>query len=149
MYLVVFGLSAMLLTGVQLFITRTYPGKAIRAAAQDPGTAQVMGINVKAVYALTYAIAAAIAALGGTLIGMIYSFVPSSGLVWLLKGFVIVVLGGMGSIVGTLLGGFVLGLAEGIGATVFGTGYRDMIGLLIFLMVLVVRPTGLFGRAGS
>lgn len=149
MYLVAFGFSMVLIVGIQLFITRTYPGKAIRAATQDPQTAQVMGINVKSVYALTYAIGASTAALGGALVGMTFSFIPASGLPWLLKGFVIVVLGGMGSIVGTLVGGLLLGTAEGVGAAVVGTGYRDMIGLLIFMVVLVARPKGLFGRASS
>jgi branched-chain amino acid transport system permease protein len=148
-YLVSFGLSLVLIAGIHLFMTRTYPGKAIRAATQDPETARVMGVNVKWVYALTYAIGAATTALGGTLIGMTFSFVPASGLAWLLKGFVIVVLGGMGSVVGTLAGGFLLGTAEGVGAAIVGTGYRDMIGLIIFLVVLVVRPTGLFGQGGS
>jgi len=147
MYLISFGVSLLLIAAVHLFMTRTFLGKAIRAATQDPDTAQVMGINVRRVYAFTYALAAAIAALGGTLIGMTFSFVPSSGLSWLLKGFVIVVLGGMGSIVGTLAGALLLGLAEGIGAAIMGTGYRDLIGLVIVLVVLVARPTGLFGRA--
>lgn len=149
MYLVAFGLSIVLITGIQIFITRTYPGKAIRASTQDPQTAQVMGINVKYVYALTYAIGASTAALGGALVGMTFSFIPAGGLPWLLKGFVIVVLGGMGSIVGTLAGGLLLGTAEGVGAAVVGTGYRDMIGLLIFMVILVARPKGLFGKAGS
>jgi branched-chain amino acid transport system permease protein len=147
MYLISFGLSLVLIAGVHLFMTRTYLGKAIRAATQDPETAQVMGVNVKRVYAFTYALAAAIAALGGTLIGMTFSFVPSSGLSWLLKGFVIVVLGGMGSIVGTLAAALLLGVVEGIGAATMGIGYRDLIGLVIILVVLVARPTGLFGRA--
>jgi branched-chain amino acid transport system permease protein len=149
MYLIAFGLAVVLIAGVHIFITRTYPGKAIRAATQDPDTAQVMGINVKLVYALTYGIGASTAALGGTLIGMTFSFLPASGLPWLLKGIVVVVLGGMGSIVGTLLGGLILGAAEGIGAAIVGTGYRDMIGLLIFLAILIFRPRGLFGQAGS
>lgn len=114
-----------LITGVHLFITRTFIGKAIRAATQDPATAQVMGVNVRKVYALTFAIAAATAALGGTLIGMTFSFFPTSGLSWLLKGFVIVALGGMGSIVGMVAGAFLLGTAEGIGPAIVGTGYRD------------------------
>ena len=149
MYLIAFGLSIVLIAGVQIFITRTYPGKAIRAATQDPQTAQVMGINIMSVYALTYAIGASTAALGGTLIGMTFSFFPAYGLSWLLKGVVVVVLGGMGSIVGTLAGGLILGTAEGVGAAIVGTGYRDMIGLLIFLVILVFRPRGLFGRAGA
>ena len=148
MYLISFGLSFVLIAGVHFFMTRTYLGKSIRAATQDPNTAQVMGINVKRVYAFTYALAAAIAALGGTLIGMTFSFVPTSGLSWLLKGFVIVVLGGMGSIVGTLAGALLLGLVEGVGAAIMGTGYRDLIGLVIVLVVLIARPKGLFGRTG-
>lgn len=149
MYIIAFGLSIVLITGVHIFMTHTYPGKAIRAATQDPETAQVMGINVKSIYALTYAIGASTAALGGTLIGMTFSFLPASGMAWLLKGVVVVVLGGMGSILGTLAGGLILGTAEGIGAAIVGTGYRDMIGLLIFLVILVFRPRGLFGRSGS
>jgi branched-chain amino acid transport system permease protein len=149
MYLMAFCLSIVLLAGIQFFITRSYLGKAIRAATQDPETAQVMGINVKSVYLLTYAIGASTAALGGTLIGMTFSFVPAGGLAWLLKGFVVVVLGGMGSIAGTLVGGLILGTAEGVGAAIAGTGYRDMVGYLIFLAFLFVRPRGLFGRAGS
>jgi len=106
-------------------------------------------VDVKRIYALTYAVGACTAAMGGTLIGMTFSFIPASGLPWLLKGFVVVVLGGMGSIGGTLAGGLLLGTAEGFGAAIVGTGYRDMIGYLIFLAVLVLRPRGLFGRAGS
>lgn len=149
MYVVAFGLSFLLILAMQLFLTRSFAGKAIRAATQDPQTAQAMGINVQATYALTYALGACTAALGGALIGMIFSFIPASGLPWLLKGFVVVVLGGMGSIGGTLAGGLLLGTAEGIGAAIVGTGYRDMIGYLLFLAVLVVRPRGLFGRAGT
>ncbi|HLI88739.1 MAG TPA: branched-chain amino acid ABC transporter permease [Ktedonobacteraceae bacterium] len=147
LYLVAFVLAFVLIGGIQFLLSHSYIGKAIRAASQDARTAQVMGINPEAVYALTYAIGAATAALGGTLIGMSFSFVPTSGLTWLLKGFVVVVLGGMGSIVGMLGGGLILGVAEGVGAAITGTGYRDMIGLLIFLAVLVIRPRGLFGRS--
>lgn len=146
LYLLAFVLAFVLIGGIQLFLNRTCMGKAIRAASQDARTAQVMGINPESIYALTYGIGAATAALGGTLIGMTFSFVPTSGLTWLLKGFVVVVLGGMGSIVGMLGGGLILGVAEGAGAAIAGTGYRDMIGFLIFLIVLVIRPRGLFGR---
>lgn len=148
-YLLSFGLALLLILGVHLFVNRTYLGKAIRAATQDPQTAAVMGINVNRVYAITYGLGAMTAALGGVLIGMTFSFTPTSGFPWLLKSFVVVVLGGMGSIVGTLAGGLLLGTAEGIGAAVVGTGYRDMIGFIIFLVVLIFRPRGLFGRIGT
>ena len=124
-------------------------GKAIRAATQDPTTAGVLGVNVNQIYAITYGIGACTAALGGLLIGLTFSFVPTSGFPWLLKSFVVVVLGGMGSIGGSLAGGLLLGLSEGIGGAFLGTGYRDMVGYLIFLLVLLVRPRGLFGRVGS
>ena len=148
MYLIAFVLAIILIAAVQLFISHSYLGKAIRAATQDPSTAQVMGINPRTIYTFTYGIGAAIATLGGTLIGLIFSFTPTSGLTWLLKGFVVVVMGGMGSIVGILAAGGILGIAEGIGGAIAGTGYRDMIGFLIFLIVLVFWPRGLFGKIG-
>jgi branched-chain amino acid transport system permease protein len=148
MYLIAFVLAIILIAAVQLFISHSYLGKAIRAATQDPSTAQVMGINPRTIYTFTYGIGAAIATLGGTLIGLIFSFTPTSGLTWLLKGFVVVVMGGMGSIVGILAAGGILGIAEGIGGAIVGTGYRDMIGFLIFLIVLVFWPRGLFGKIG-
>lgn len=147
LYVIAFVLAIVLIGGMHMFVTRSYLGKAIRASAQDASTAQVMGINPERIYAITYAIGASTAALGGTLIGMTFSFVPTSGLTWLLKGFVVVVLGGMGSIVGMLGAGFILGVAEGIGGAIAGTGYRDMIGFLIFIIVLILRPRGLFGRS--
>ncbi len=149
LYIMSFFAGIVVTVGIHLFITRTYTGRAIRAATQDAATAMTMGINVNNIYAITAAIGAATAALGGTLIGMTFSFTPTTGFPWLLKGFVVVVLGGMGNIIGTLAGGLILGLSEGIGAAFVGTGYRDMIGYIIFLLVLMFRPTGLFGHKGS
>lgn len=146
MLLVAFAAALLLVLGLHLFLQRTMTGKAIRAAAQSPQTAEVMGINVKRIYALTYGIGAAIAAVGGLLVGMVFSFVPSGGVLYLLKGFIVVVLGGMGSVGGTLAGGLVLGLSESLGAKAFGTGYKDLVALLVFLLVLTLRPQGLFGR---
>jgi branched-chain amino acid transport system permease protein len=146
LYVLAFVLAVVLIMGMHFFVKYSYMGKAIRAAAQDVQTAQVMGINPQRIYALTYAIGAGTASLGGALIGMTFSFVPTSGLTWLLKGFIVVVLGGMGSIGGMLAAGLTLGAAEGIGGAIVGTGYRDMISFLIFLIVLILRPRGLFGR---
>ena len=148
MYVISFGVSIALIGGIHVFMTNTFLGKAIRAVTQDHETALTRGINVKSVYVLTCAIGAATAALGGALIGMTFSFSPSGGLPWLLKGFVIVVLGGGGSYSRILAGGLILGTAEGLGAAIMGVGYRDLIGLIIFLMALVFKPSGLFGRSG-
>lgn len=148
LYLAAFGFALVLFAGLQWFMSKTHLGRAIRAAAQDAETASVMGVNPGGVYALTYGLGAATAAVGGALIALTFSVVPAGGLPWLLKGFVVVVLGGMGSIRGALLAGLLLGAAEGFGGAVVGTGYRDMVGYLIFLVVLVIRPNGLFGRRG-
>jgi branched-chain amino acid transport system permease protein len=146
MYVISFVIALALAWALHLFVTRTMVGKAIRATAQSSRTAAVMGVNVDHIYALTHGLGAAIAAVGGVLVATTFSFVPSTGLTYLLKGFVLVALGGMGSITGTLLGGMVLGMSESLGAAAFSTSYKDMIGLLIFLLVLTIRPTGLFGR---
>jgi branched-chain amino acid transport system permease protein len=146
MFVISFLVAAALVGVLYLFVTRTLAGKAVRAAAQSAETAAVMGINIPHVFALTYGMGAGLAAVGGVLVATTFTFVPSSGLAYLLKGFVVVVMGGMGSIGGTLLAGMLLGLAESLGAAAFGTGYKDLVGLLLFLLVLTVRPAGLFGR---
>lgn len=138
--------AAVLAGAMHLFVMHTRAGKAVRAASQSPEAAAMMGIDISRVYALTYAIGAALAAVGGVLVATTFTFVPSSGLAYLLKGFTIVVLGGMGSIGGTLLAGMLLGLAESLGAAAFGTAYKDLFGLLLFLLVLAFRPAGIFGR---
>jgi branched-chain amino acid transport system permease protein len=140
-------LVALILVGVlHLFMTRTLMGKAVRAAAQSAETAAAMGINIPNIFALTYGIGSAMAGIGGVLVATTFTFVPGTGLTYLLKGFVVVVLGGMGSIGGSLLAGMLLGMGESLGAAAFGTGYKDLVGLLIFLLVLTIRPAGLFGR---
>ena len=146
MFVISFLVSVALAGALYLFFTRTLAGKAVRAAAQSAETAAAMGINIPHIFALTYGTGAALAAVGGVLVATTFTFVPSSGLAYLLKGFVVVVLGGMGSIAGTLLAGMLLGLSESLGAAAFGTGYKDLVGLLLFLLVLTIRPAGLFGR---
>ena len=108
-----------------------------------------MGVNVKRVYSLTYAFAAGSAAIAGTLVGLTFSFAPSTGTAYLVTGFAVVVLGGVGSVKGTLIGGLLLGVIESIGATFIGDGWRVFIGCMVVLIVLSVRPQGLFGRAGG
>lgn len=145
-YLIAFALALVIVGAFGWWLKSSLTGKAIRAAALDPTTAKTLGMNPFKLYAIIYGIAAAVSAIGGTLIGTTFSFVPSSGSTWLLKGFVVVVLGGLGSINGTLLAGLILGVVEGVGGSFVGTGYKDMIGDLIFLLVLFIRPSGLLGR---
>jgi branched-chain amino acid transport system permease protein len=145
-YLISFGFALIMCGGAHLFLQRTGAGRAVRASAEDPEAAAVMGVNTRQVYALTYAVAAGCAAIGGVLAGLAFSFTPTSGTGYLLTGFAVVVLGGLGSIKGTLVGGVVIGVIESVGASFVGDGYRDFLGFAAFLVILALRPQGLFGR---
>jgi branched-chain amino acid transport system permease protein len=105
-----------------------------------------MGINVKHVYALTFAVAAALSAFAGVEIGVAFSLTPTAGLTWLLIAFTVIVLGGMGSVIGTLLGGFVVALAQEYGALAFGPQYQDLVVFGLLVVILVVRPQGILGK---
>jgi branched-chain amino acid transport system permease protein len=146
-YVIAFGFAIALCGGAHLFLQRTAAGRAVRASAEDPVAAAMMGVDTRMVYSLTYGVAAACAAVGGVLAGLAFSFTPTSGTAFLLTGFAVVVLGGLGSVKGTLLGGILLGIVESVGAAFIGDGYRDFIGFAAFLIILAVRPQGLFGRA--
>jgi branched-chain amino acid transport system permease protein len=145
-YLISLGVGIALVALLHLGLTRLRFGKALRAAAEDAEAAATMGIDVKHVYAATFAVAAVLAAVGGVLIGVTFSITPTTGTSWLLRGFTVIVLGGMGSVWGTLAGGIVVGIAEQLGATWFGPQYHDLVVFSLLVIVLVVRPQGLFGR---
>jgi branched-chain amino acid transport system permease protein len=148
-YVMAFVLAAALAATTQILLTRTRIGVAVRAAAADPGTAASVGINVQHVYAITFAYAAALAAVGGVVIGVAFSLTPSAGTPYLLRGFTVVVLAGLSSPAGTLGAGILIGLVEGIGGQIFGDQYRDLIVYLVFLALLMIRPSGLFSRKGG
>jgi branched-chain amino acid transport system permease protein len=145
-YLIAFGAAIVLCGAVHLLLQRTAVGRRIRAASEDAEAAAVMGVDVQRIHTIVFGIAAACAAVGGVLVGLTVSFTPSTGLSYLLTGLVVVVLGGLGSVKGTLLGALLLGAIESVGASFFGDGYREFIGFVAFLIVLSVRPQGLFGR---
>jgi branched-chain amino acid transport system permease protein len=146
-YIISLVLALVLLYAAHLVITRTGFGRRLRASSEDAPAAAAMGVNVKRMYSMTYAIAAASAVVGGVLVGLVFSWGPATGTTYLVTGFAVVVLGSVGSISGTLVGGLFLGVLEGIGATFVGDGWRDFIGFVVFLIVLSVRPQGLFGRS--
>ncbi|WP_448809761.1 branched-chain amino acid ABC transporter permease [Agromyces bauzanensis] len=127
-------------------LSRTRFGRQVRAAAADPDAAALVGIDVKHTYALVLAVAASVAAIGGTLIALSFSVDPSAGTSWLLRAFTVVVLGGLGSLRGTLVGGFIVGLVETLGAQVFGSQFRDVVVFGLLVVVLLVRPNGLFSK---
>lgn len=133
------------LLALHLFLRKTYTGKAIRATVEDWEAALLMGIDIHRVYLLAFVIGAALAGVAGALVAVGYSIEPSMGLEWTLIALVVMVLGGLGSIVGTFVGGIVLGLTQAATTYFWGGTYRDVVALLIFLLVLVFRPQGLFG----
>jgi branched-chain amino acid transport system permease protein len=146
-YVITLAVGVVLLALTHLVVTRTGFGRRLRASSEDAAAAAVMGVNVKHMYAATYAVAAGSAAIAGVLVGLAFSFAPSSGTAYLITGFAVVVLGGIGSVKGTLVGGLLLGIIESVGAAFVGDGWRIFIGCLVVLVVLLIRPQGLFGTA--
>jgi branched-chain amino acid transport system permease protein len=144
--LVSLALAFVLIGGLHLLLQRWRWGKAIRATAEDWQAALLTGIDVRRAYVLAFAIGTGLAGAAGTLVSIGYSVSPSIGLEWTLKALIVVVLAGLGSMLGTFVGGLVLGVAEAASAAAFGGPYREVVGLVIFVVVLVVRPRGLFGR---
>jgi branched-chain amino acid transport system permease protein len=145
-YLISFCCALVLATAVHLLLHRTGLGRQIRASSEDAEAAAVLGVNVARVHTLVFGLAAACAAIGGVLVGITFDFTPTTGITYLISGFTVVVLGGLGSVKGTLLGAIGLGVIENAGAAFFGDSYRDFIGFAAFLVVLSLRPQGLFGR---
>ncbi len=139
-------LAVALVAGLHLVLTRSRVGRALRAASEDAEAASAIGIDVRHVYALTFGLATVLAAVGGTLIALAFSMTPSSGLGWLLRAFTVIVLGGMGSIGGTLAGGLIVGVVEVYGSSWAGPQYRDLIVFSLLVAILVLRPRGLFGK---
>jgi branched-chain amino acid transport system permease protein len=127
------------------FLTATRLGKAIRAAAEDPETAQVMGVNIHRVLAICFGLGALMAGFAGVLISMMYEMQPTMGLEYTIIAIIVVVLGGLGSITGSLIGGFILGLIGSI-VTYFDAGLSLIAYYVIFILLLLVRPTGIFGK---
>jgi branched-chain amino acid transport system permease protein len=143
------------LFGLHVFVNRTTVGTAIRAVAQDPDTASLMGIPVNRVIALTFFVGGAMGGLAGVLFGLHYSLVnPYSGFFPGLKAFTAAVLGGIGNIPGAMLGGMVLGLLEAFAASylsiltdgAFGAEYKDVFAFVVLILILIFRPKGLLGE---
>jgi len=141
-------ISFVALIGLQLFLLRTYTGKAIRATVEDWEAATMMGINVHRVYLLSFVMGAALAGVAGTLVGVGYSLEPAMGMHWTLTSMIVMVLGGFGSITGTFVGGIILGVTESVASVVIGSNYRQVVGLVIFILVLIVRQSLLTPREG-
>jgi branched-chain amino acid transport system permease protein len=141
----VLGAAVAVLAILQLFLSKTGTGRLIRAVADDREAAQLSGANYRHIFGIAAAIAFATVALAGIAYGMMTQFAPTSGGVNLLYAFEVVVIGGIGSLWGTLIGGIALGVAQQFGAH-FAPEYQYLAGNVLFLLVLAVRPQGLFGQ---
>lgn len=128
------------------FLRKTYLGRAISGVAQDRRAAQLMGINTERVYAFAFAIAMVIAAIAGVFLGLTFPFTPQSGISFLIIAFGVVIIGGLGSMFGTLIGGIVLGIAQAVGGYFLGSTAQMLVVYVIVLLVLSIRPRGFFGR---
>lgn len=145
-YLLDFLVALVIMFALQQFMKRTYIGQAITAASQDRSTAELMGINVNRVYAFAFAIAMLLAAIAGIFLGVTFPFTPQSGVSFLIIAFGVVVLGGLGSIMGTFVGGLVMGLAQTLGGQYISAGAQLLVAYLIIFIMLGLRPQGIFGR---
>jgi branched-chain amino acid transport system permease protein len=154
--LLVIVTALLTLAGLYFFVNHTKLGTAIRAVAQDPDTASLMGVAVNRVIALTFFVGGALGGLAGVLFGIHYSLVnPYTGFVPGMKAFTAAVLGGIGNIPGAMLGGMMLGLLEAFAASylsimtdgAFGAEYKDVVAFLVLIVVLIFRPRGLLGEA--
>ncbi|HTD33766.1 MAG TPA: branched-chain amino acid ABC transporter permease, partial [Candidatus Elarobacter sp.] len=149
--------AALIITALMhLWLTRSKTGRAIRATSMDIGAAQLAGVKVRHIYAIVFGLGAGLAGVAGTLISMSYAMTPSMGEPFLIKGFVVCVLGGLGSVQGALIGGIAYGIVEAVatqyngtilGQQISGSGLQDAIALIVLLIVLIVRPTGIAGKA--
>lgn len=144
--IIVSAIAVMIL--LYLFLKKTYTGSTIIAMAQNREGANLVGINTNKVAMLTFMISGALAAIASSLAAPINLVFPGMGQLVILKAFVIIILGGMGSIPGAIVGGYILGFSESLGATYISNDYKDIIAFVLLVIILSVKPTGLFAKEG-
>ena len=147
LYLVDFIIGCLVIFFLRLFYNKSFLGRAIRAASDDVGAAKLMGIDTSNIFAIAMGIAMITAAIAGILVGMTFSFYPHTGSQYLIISFGVIIIGGLGSMKGALLGGIILAEAQLLGAHFVGPGYQLLIGYAVLLAILALRPQGFFGQA--
>lgn len=138
--------SVAILAAVLFYLRNTWSGRSILAVSQNRFGAEILGINLSRTSALGFAIGSSLAAAAGALLTPLFNVNPTVGTVPVVKTFIIVVMGGMGSIPGAVIGGLLLGVIEGVGIATFSASYRDIYGFIAMIIVLIIRPWGLFGE---
>jgi branched-chain amino acid transport system permease protein len=141
--------ATLVVIGLQIFLARTLLGKAIRAVAQDRKAARLLGIDVERTYVITFGIGAALTGLAGALLTPIYTLQPQIGANFILAAFAVVVLGGLGSVTGAYIGGFVVGITESFAGFYLDPALKHAVWFMVFIVMLIVRPSGLFGHVGA
>jgi branched-chain amino acid transport system permease protein len=147
LHLLVAGAALAIILLAHLFMQYTRTGMAMRATFQDQEVAAAMGVKVNRFYGFTFAFGAVLAAAGGGLLSMIFLVTPTMGVMTTAKAFAVVILGGLGSFLGAIFGGLIIGIAESMGATFLWADYKDGIAFVILLVILMIKPNGLFGKA--
>lgn len=138
-----------ILAALFLLLKKTQIGLAMRATSQKSNASMLMGVNIEKVYVFTFALGAALAGAAGALYGIIFNFNTTIGALPTIKAFAIIIIGGLGSIPGAIIGGLLYGIAENTAVYVLGATWQDAIAFALLIIVLVIRPTGLFGEKGE
>lgn len=144
--LVVFITSVSLVALATVLLMKTKTGKSVRAVAQNRHAAVLMGVNVNFVSSVVFAISSALGVAAGALIGALLALAPGVGESFAVKGFAVLILGGLGSLPGAIVGGLVLGVSESLAAGYMSSAYKDVISFLVMILVLLVMPQGLMGK---
>ena len=139
--------AALLIAAMTLFVEKTKTGQAIRAVAENRDAAILMGVNVNTIPLVVFAISTMLGVCAGIMVGALFAIAPGIGEGLVIKGFAVLILGGLGSIPGAVIGGLVLGITEALAAGFLSSAYKDVIAFVVMITVLLVRPQGLMGKA--
>ncbi len=141
-------LALLLIFALHLFLSKTYFGKSVVAVSQDHEAASLMGINIRSTFLVSFAISVSLASIPSVLIGL-QSFSPTAGINWFNKGIIVVMLSGIGNIYGVFPAGIFLGIVEALSVFFFGAAYREVTGLVVFVLILIFSPKGLLGKGAE
>jgi branched-chain amino acid transport system permease protein len=147
--LFVVAVTAVVIAGLHVLLRHTFMGRAMRATFSQRDAALLVGVDTDRTAAITFVLGSGMAALAGALLGSIFLVYPSMGGMAVLKAFIVVIMGGLGNIMGAIAGGLLLGIAEGLVAGFVSSDYSEAIGFVIVILVLLLKPQGIFGRAGQ
>jgi len=140
------GLSFFVCVFFYVLLQKTMLGKAIRALIQDKDASLLVGVNPDAIYYFSFSMSFALAGLAGCLLSMFYEMTPFMGMPYTITAFIVIVLGGLGNVLGSLLGGILLGLVETVGVSLTSPGWRPILSYALFILIIVLRPRGIFGK---